>query len=171
MALLPIVIYPHPVLREPAQPVEKITDEIRQLLDDMAETMYAAPGIGLAAPQVGRSIRAIVVDVDFDSDDAATSRNLLKIINPEIIAESEDIVEGEEGCLSLPGIRENVERAAEITIRGLDSDGKEFELEASGLLAICLQHEIDHLDGILIFDRISRLKRQLALAKLKKRSE
>jgi peptide deformylase len=162
MALLEIRTYPDPVLREKCTPVDDVTDEIRSLLSDMAETMYDAPGIGLAAPQIGITKRLLVVDVGEEEE-----RKLYKVINPEIVATSGE-VEYEEGCLSLPGICEKVTRPAEATIKALNENGEEITIEATGLLAICLQHEIDHLDGVLIFDHISRLKRGLVLSKLKK---
>ncbi len=164
MALLPIVIYPDERLKQRCAPVSEITNEIRQLLDDMAETMYDAPGIGLAAPQVGALVRAIVVDVGNDEEtedgSAPKNRNLYKLINPEIIARS-GTTEYEEGCLSIPDIREWVKRSAAVTVEALDESGTKVRLEADGLLAICLQHEIDHIDGVLFIDRISPLKRRL----------
>ena len=166
MPLLEILNYPHPVLRKHASPIARVTDEIRELLDDMAATMYDAPGIGLAAPQVGHSIRAIVIDVDHD-EDSGQGKNLIKLINPEIISATGS-VESEEGCLSLPGIRDYVARAAAVTVKAIDPDEKEIKIEATDLLAACLQHEIDHLNGVLIIDHFSRLKRELAKAKLKK---
>ena len=156
MATRPIVQYPEEVLRIKAEPVEEITEEIRTLVKDMTETMYDAPGIGLAAPQVGVSKRVIVLDVEDDGE----GTNLLEIINPEIV-EFDGKIEMEEGCLSIPDIRENVKRHAWVRVEGLNPDGQEIEVEAEGLLSVCLQHEIDHLDGVLFIDKISRLRKQL----------
>lgn len=169
MSLLEIVLYPDPILREKCEPVTEITDEIRALIDDMTQTMYDAPGIGLAASQVGSRHRVIIVDVGDDEETGRRSR-LYQIINPEII-ETAGSVESEEGCLSIPDIRESVKRSRSITVQGLDPDGKTIKIEAEGLLSICLQHEIDHLDGILFIDRISRLKRELVKSRLKKLSQ
>lgn len=166
MAILDIRIYPDEVLREVCLPVENITDEIRTLLDNMAETMYDAPGIGLAAPQVGSTHRVIVLDVGDDPENEQSSR-LYKIINPEIV-DSHGKTKTEEGCLSIPEMRELVPRAAEVHVKGLDPDGNPLSIEADGLLAICLQHEIDHLNGVLFIDHLSRLKRDLLKAKYKK---
>ena len=166
MSLLDIVIYPDPVLREKCQPVSEITDEIRQLIEDMTETMYDAPGIGLAASQVGSLHRVIIVDVG-DDEESGSEGKLYQIINPEIVAESGS-VESEEGCLSIPDVRESVKRSSDITVKGLDPEGNEISIDANGLLSICLQHEIDHLDGILFIDRISRLRRELIKSRLKK---
>jgi peptide deformylase len=156
-----ILQYPDPLLRRKAQPVDTVTDEIRTLVDDMAETMYHAPGIGLAATQVGVVKRVVVVDL-------SEARNQLQVfINPEIYAsDGEQIME--EGCLSVPGIFESVTRAGHLRVRALDRDGQPFELEASGLLATCIQHEIDHLDGKVFVDHLSRLKQQRIRKKLEK---
>lgn len=157
MALLPILTYPDPRLRGKSSPVETIKIEIKRLLDDMAETMYDAPGVGLAAPQVGVNVRAIVVDIAAQEED---SPGLIKLINPEIIfSEGQQI--GEEGCLSIPGFVSPVKRKERVTVKGLNEEGKHAEIDASGLLARVLQHEIDHIDGILFIDRLSRLKREL----------
>ncbi len=166
MSLLDIVIYPDPILREKCEPVEEITDEIRQLIDDMTQTMYEAPGIGLAASQVGSRHRVIIVDVGDDEESGRKAR-LYQIINPEIVEESGS-VESEEGCLSIPDIRESVKRSKSILVKGLSPEGKEMSIEADGLLSICLQHEIDHLNGVLFIDRISRLRRELIKSRLKK---
>jgi len=178
MAILPIQIAPHPVLKRVADPVDKIDDKIRKLMDNMLETMYNAPGIGLAAPQIRESVRIMVVDVDQpreDDDvppDAATiAKRRVKprfFINPEIIWSSDEPNVYEEGCLSLPGQYAEVERPKIIRVKYLDYDGKPQELEADGLLATCVQHEIDHLDGILFVDHLSSLKRDMVLRKLKK---
>lgn len=164
MAILPIISYPDPILRRRCKPVTGVTSEIRKLLDDMADTMYHAPGIGLAAAQVGSPHRAIVMDVGGEKE--GDSGKLYKIVNPVITAK-EGQTETEEGCLSIPEVRATVERAAKICLVGLDEKGAEFTLEAQGLLAVCIQHEIDHLDGILFIDRISRLKRELIKSQLK----
>lgn len=166
MPPLDILLYPHPALREKCRPVSEIDEEILQLLDSMTETMYEAPGIGLAASQVGSIHRVIVVDV---GDDEATGRTgrLYQLINPEIV-EAEGSIESEEGCLSIPDVRESVKRSKNIVVRALDRSGKELAIDADGLLSICLQHEIDHLDGILFIDRISRLRRELIKKRLRK---
>jgi peptide deformylase len=162
MALLKIVEYPDTRLKGMAQPIARIDREIRQLADDMAETMYDAPGIGLAAPQVAAGQRLIVVHV-------SDGRNeLLTLINPEIIQKSGE-EEMQEGCLSVPGVLETVRRAERITVRAQDVSGKTLEIEADGLLAVCLQHEIDHLNGVLFVDHLSRLKQSLIRRKAEKR--
>jgi len=153
MALRDILHFPDPRLRNRADPVAHVDDSVRQLLDDMLETMYAAPGIGLAATQVNVPLRAITIDISEQADDP------LYLVNPEILA-LEGNVETEEGCLSVPGIYEYVQRAERIRARALDRDGTPFEFEAEGLLAVCVQHEIDHLDGKLFVDYLSQLKRQ-----------
>jgi peptide deformylase len=158
MSLLDIHVLGDPILRETTTPVAALTDELRRLIDDMFETMYAAKGIGLAAPQVGRRERIAVVDVD-DSP--------LVIVNPEITL-SERKVKGEEGCLSIPEIYGDVERAGRVVVRALDRDGSPIEVEGTELLARCLQHEIDHLHGRLFLDYLSVLKRRSAMAKWEK---
>ncbi|MEC8121093.1 MAG: peptide deformylase [Pseudomonadota bacterium] len=160
MALIPIILIPDPVLRKVASPVAEITDGIRQLLDDMAETMYDAPGIGLAAPQVNISERIIVMDCGRDEEP-----ELYKMINPEIVATSLERSVLEEGCLSIPNQTADVERPAHVDVRYLDVDGNEQMLHCEGLLAACVQHEIDHLDGVLFIDHISRLKRDMIVRK------
>jgi len=164
MALLPIITAPDPILETVSTPVEQVTDEVRQQLDDMLETMYAAPGIGLAAIQVGITKRMLVIDVSREGED----KNPLFIINPEITWASDDDSVYEEGCLSLPEQYADVERPAEIKVSYLDRNGEHQELHADGLLATCLQHEMDHLDGILFVDHISALKRNMILRKLLK---
>jgi peptide deformylase len=161
MALLPILQYPDPRLYTVAAPVTRVDDDIRSLIKNMSETMYAAPGVGLAATQVDNHRRVIVIDI------SETHDNLQAFINPEIVASS-GTATCEEGCLSVPGIFEKVARAEQITVRALDAQGKRFTLEASGLLAVCIQHEIDHLEGKVFVDYLSRLKQQRILAKLKK---
>lgn len=161
MALLPILEFPDPRLRTKAQPIAQVDDSIRQLADDMLETMYAAPGIGLAATQVNIHQRLIVIDISEDKN------RPMVLINPEY-----DVIEGEqtydEGCLSVPGYYETVNRAEKIRLRALDREGKPYTLDCDGLLSVCIQHEIDHLDGVLFVDHISRLKRERIKAKLVK---
>lgn len=164
MTKLKVYEYPHPILKKKALPVEKVDDELRKTLDDMLETMYSAVGVGLAAPQVGISKRMLVIDTAHEGEEPQP----MFFINPEIIAKSEEKVTCEEGCLSVPEQRAEVERYAYIKVRYLDYDGNEQEIESDDFLAIVLQHEMDHLDGILYIDRISRLKRQMLLKKLDK---
>ena len=154
MALLPIIHVPDDVLRKTAQPVQEVTAATRQLLDDMAETMYDAPGIGLAANQIGALERLIVMDCG--SDEAP---ELWQMIKPEIIWESEETTKLEEGCLSIPGHNAEVVRPSVVRARYIDIDGKTQEMEAEGLLSACIQHEIDHLNGVLFIDHLSRLKK------------
>ena len=153
MALLKILEYPDLRLRITASPVPAVTAEIRQLAADMLETMYAAPGVGLAATQVDRHIRLVVIDISDTRDQPHV------LINPEIVAR-EGVETGDEGCLSVPGVTEGVERAARVRVRALDTAGKTIEFEADGLLAVCIQHEMDHLVGQLFVDYLSELKRQ-----------
>ncbi len=164
-----IVIYPDSRLREPCKPVVNINTEIQTLLSDMAETMYEASGIGLAAPQIGSKHRVIVVDVR-DDEEEGRKGELLKLINPEIIKSSGKI-SYEEGCLSIPHLREYVTRKKEITVKAINEKEQEVVFDADGLLAICIQHEIDHLDGILFIDRLSKLKKGLVKPKLRKLEE
>jgi peptide deformylase len=161
MSLLPILRYPDERLHTVAQPVEAVDDEIRTLVSNMAETMYAAPGIGLAATQVDVHKRVIVIDISEARDD------LLVLINPQIIARAGE-QEYEEGCLSVPGIYDYVRRSETITVRALDQNGDSFEREASGLLAVCIQHEMDHLEGKVFVEYLSRLKQTRIRAKLQK---
>jgi peptide deformylase len=163
MALRPIVFYPDPILERPARVVERFDGELAGLVRDLAETMYDAPGIGLAAPQVGVGLRVAVVDV---SPGTAESR-LHVLVNPRIV-ESAGRVVGEEGCLSIPGLTEKVERPERIRVAAADAAGAPFELEASGLLARACCHEIDHLDGVLFFRRLAGLRKELALRRLRK---
>lgn len=165
MAILPIVQFPNPVLAMNCQPIQEINDQIRRLAADMGETMYKAPGVGLAAPQVGEPIRMVVLDVSEEKN------SLMTLINPVITQRSQELETGEEGCLSLPGIWEKVSRSSEITVKYTDLEGQEQELHADGLLAICIQHELDHLDGTVFIDHLSRLKYDRACAKLKKRRQ
>ena len=165
MALLPILRFPDPRLRTLAIPVPEIDNGIRRLAGDMAETMYEAPGIGLAATQVDVHKRLIVIDI------SETRDQLLTLINPEILECSADTQMGEEGCLSVPGIYDKVERAERVTVRYLDLDGKVCLVEAEGLLAVCLQHEIDHLDGKVFVEHLSQLKQLRIKAKLAKQAK
>jgi peptide deformylase len=161
MAILPILQYPDERLHKVAKKVEQFNDGIRKLVRDMAETMYSAPGVGLAATQVDQHIQLIVIDVSETHDD------LKVFINPELLV-SEGKKENEEGCLSVPGIYEKVTRAERITVRALDEHGKPFKLEADGLLAVCIQHEMDHLRGKVFVEYLSQLKQSRIRAKLKK---
>jgi peptide deformylase len=161
MSILNILHFPDPRLRNKAEPVKVVDNTIRTLVDDMFETMYQAPGIGLAAVQVNVLKRVLVIDISEDKD------HPLCFINPEIM-ESEGKEKMEEGCLSVPGIYENVSRAERIKVRALDRNGETFEMEADGLLAVCIQHEMDHLEGKLFVDYLSELKRQRIRKKLEK---
>jgi peptide deformylase len=164
MAKLEILTAPDPRLKITAQPVEGVDDELRRLMDDMLETMYAAPGIGLAAPQVGVAKRVLVLDVARSNEDPAP----LRIANPEIVWASDETVASEEGCLSVPDHYADVERPARVRVRFLDYENEIREIDAEGTLATCIQHEMDHLDGTLFIDRLSLLKRNIILRKLKK---
>jgi peptide deformylase len=163
MALLPILEIPDPRLRQKAVPVEKIDDRVRALLEDMLETMYAAPGIGLAAPQIGVGERIVVLDVAPKEDPKP-----IRLINPEVVSTSGEITEAEEGCLSLPNQFAPVKRPSAVKVRYTNEAGQQQEIEADGLLARCLLHEIDHLDGVLFTDHLSRLKRDMVMKKLDK---
>ncbi|MGB1546923.1 MAG: peptide deformylase [Alphaproteobacteria bacterium] len=164
MAILPILTAPDPRLKLKSKPVEKVDDEIRCLMDDMLETMYAAPGVGLAAPQVGVTKRVLVVDVAKEGE----TPNPMKLANPEVLWTSEEEAVYEEGCLSLPEQFAEVTRPAKARIRYLDYENEIREIELEGLLATCIQHEIDHLEGILFVDHLSMLKRNIILRKLSK---
>ncbi len=163
MAILEILKYPHPLLKKRSTEVDRIDGEVRQLTRDMAETMYGAQGIGLAACQVGVSRRVVVIDVS----PMDPGRGIITMINPEIISE-EGEVDSEEGCLSVPDCHENVKRKAKVRVKCFSLDGEEIEVTGEGILAIAIQHEIDHLDGILILDKLSRLKREMFRQKVKK---
>lgn len=165
MAVREIVLMGDPVLRTPAEEVETFDDELRALVRDMFETMYHAEGIGLAAPQVGVGMRILVVDVRESGEEGG---GRLALINPRVVAVSEETEKEPEGCLSIPGLEEVVERPARVEIRGFDPEGREVRLEAADLLARALQHEIDHLDGVLFLDRVSPLKRRMLVKKWKK---
>ncbi len=164
MAVRTILHYPHPRLREPGRRVERMTDEIKRLIDDMAETMYAAPGVGLAATQIGELWQLFVVDCASDGEPS----DLRVFVNPEIVT-SDGTTAFEEGCLSFPGAREEVERAEKVRVRAQDRDGAWFELEAEGLLAIAIQHEYDHLQGVLMIDHLGPLKKRLLHRKMLRR--
>jgi len=166
MAVLPILIAPHPTLKAKAKPVKDVTDELRALLDDMLETMYDAPGIGLAANQIGSLHRVLVMDCG-SRDDEETPRPI-KIINPEITGVSEELSSYAEGCLSIPEQFADVERPAVVRVKYLDENGQKQERLFDGLEATCVQHEIDHLDGVLFVDHLSNLKRNMLMKKLKK---
>ncbi len=161
MTIRDIVCIPEPVLREVASVVTKFDAELHKLLDDMAVTMYAAKGIGLAAPQVGISKRVVVINVTEDEKD------IIELVNPEII-ESSGKIKSEEGCLSIPGFRESINRLAKVKVRAFSRDGEPFEIEGEELLSRCLQHEIDHLNGVLFIDHLSRLKKGIFKQWLKK---
>lgn len=161
-----ILHYPDKRLRERGKRVEAFTPEIHQLIDDMAETMYAAPGVGLAAPQIGEALQLFIVDI---ADDTEPS-DLRVFVNPEILEREGDIT-WQEGCLSFPGVQEEVERAAHVRVRAQGRDGEPFELEADGLLAVAIQHEYDHLQGVLMIDHMGPLKKRLTHRKMVKRAE
>ena len=164
MEKLDIVLYPEQGLREVCAPIPEMSDELDKLIDDMFYTMYDAPGIGLAAPQIAVQQRLIVVDVSETKDQP------IALINPEIVRSAGEIT-WEEGCLSLPGVYAKVTRPSDIIVRGMDRDGKQIEFEANDLLAVCIQHEIDHLNGTMFIDHLSGLKRTRALQKYRKLTE
>jgi len=166
MAVLEILTYPHPLLKKRCLEVEKIDQEVKRLIRDMTDTMYEANGVGLAACQVGVNKRVIVLDVSpMDPE-----QDLFALINPEVVAEEEEI-DHEEGCLSVPDCLETLKRKQKVRVRGTSPEGKEIELEAQGILAIALQHEVDHLNGVLILDRMSGLKREIYRKKLRKKKQ
>lgn len=164
MTIKPLIILPDPILRQVSNPVERVDSDIRKLAEDMLETMYDAPGIGLAAIQVGVPRRLLVIDVAREGEE----KQPLVFINPEIVKSSDGRSVYEEGCLSIPDYYAEVERPATVTVRSIDREGKEQLTEAEGLLATCLQHEIDHLNGVLFIDHISRLKREMVIKKFTK---
>ena len=166
MSLLPIIIAPDQRLKRPALPVDSVNSEVRSLMDNMLETMYEAPGIGLAAPQVGVSARVLVIDINMN--DKGMPGEPLLVANPKLIWTSKELNTTEEGCLSLPTQYSEVKRPAKIHVAFTDQDNQTKEVEADGLLAACLQHEMDHLDGVLFVDHLSRLKRNMILKKLAK---
>jgi peptide deformylase len=161
MGLLSILRYPDPRLRQRSAKVDRVDDRIRKLIKDMADTMYAAPGVGLAATQVDVHLQVIVIDI------SETRDQLRVFINPELLAASGD-ADVEEGCLSVPGVYEKVRRAERVTVRALDAGGELFTLEAEGLLAVCIQHEMDHLEGKVFVEKLSRLKQSRILGRMKK---
>lgn len=160
----PLVILPDPVLRQLSSPVERVDDALRRFADDMLETMYDAPGIGLAAIQVGEPLRMLVIDLAKEDEPKAPHL----FINPEIVARGDGTSVYEEGCLSIPDYYAEVERPDTVSVRYIDRDGREQTIEADGLMATCLQHEIDHLNGVLFIDHISKLKRDMVVRKFKK---
>ncbi len=159
-----ILIEPDPILRKKSEPLEQVNDSVRKLMDEMLATMYSAPGIGLAAIQIGIMKRIVVIDISKDKE----QKKPLFLVNPEILFKSKDTSVYEEGCLSLPGQFAEIERPAECTLSYLDYSGNKKELSASGLLATCIQHEVDHLDGILFIDYLSKLKKDMIIKKLVK---
>jgi len=169
MSVLEIIKYPDPFLKTKAKPVLRIDEEIKRLISDMIDTMYFAKGIGLAATQVGLNKRIAVLDVP-EGENYRKGKNLIAVINPAITAH-EGEVKYEEGCLSVPGFTADVKRFATVVVRGLDKNGKDLEINAEGLLAIALQHEIDHLNGILFIDRLSKIKRDIIKRKIRKAIE
>lgn len=162
MAVLPIVQYPNVALSSRAEPVTEFNEELKQLSADMTETMYAAPGVGLAANQVGVLKRIVVIDVSEDKS------GLKVLVNPSVVEHSDTLQDYEEGCLSLKGLYEHVKRPDHVRVRAQDLDGNPVEFEAEGILAVCVQHEIDHLDGVVFIDHLSRLKKDRACQKLRK---
>ena len=165
MAIRDILQYPDKRLRNRAEPVSAVTPEVIRLIEDMKETMYAAPGCGLAAPQIGVSLRLFIVDTAGEDEPS----DLRVFINPEIVSSQGKVV-WEEGCLSFPGVHEDIERAAKVVVRATNERGEPVELEAEGLLGVAVQHENDHLDGVLMIDHMGVLKRRMALRKLQKRA-
>lgn len=166
MTILPIIKHANEILRITCEPIAEVTDQVRAFMDNMIDTMYDAPGIGLAAPQVGDRRRIVVLDCIRDAEE--DEKQPMYFANPEIIWVSEELAEYEEGCLSIPGIYEDVTRPAECKVSFLNYDGDLAEMHCTGLLATCIQHEVDHLNGVLFIDHISRLKRGIAMKKYKK---
>jgi peptide deformylase len=164
MAKLPIILLPDPLLRQRSEPIERVDDDVRRLIDDMLETMYDAPGVGLAAIQVGVPRRLLVLDVS-DKDE---EKSPIAMINPELVSVGGEMRVHEEGCLSIPDVRIEIERPGAVTVRYIDRDGKQQEINAEGLLATAVQHEIDHLDGKLIIDFLTRLKRDMVIRRFRK---
>jgi len=172
MAIREILTVPNPILKLVSKPVAAVDDALRALMDDMLETMYDAPGIGLAAIQIGEPVRVIVMDLqekpEGAAEDAEGVKNPRYFVNPEIIWKSEETAPYEEGCLSIPEIYDEVQRPARVRLRYLNYQGEQVEEEAEGLFAVCIQHEMDHLEGTLFIDHLSKLKRDRAVAKVKK---
>ncbi|WP_374577713.1 peptide deformylase [Phenylobacterium sp.] len=166
MAIREILVVPNPVLKQVSQPVDKVDDELRALMDDMLETMYDAPGIGLAAIQIGVAKRVIVMDLSGPDEEKAPRY----FVNPEVLWRAEETAPYEEGCLSIPEIYDEVERPARVKLKYLNYQGEEVIEDAEGLFAVCIQHEMDHLEGVLFIDHLSRLKRDRAVAKVKKQA-
>jgi peptide deformylase len=172
MAIRPLVILPDPVLRKPSSPIAEITPEIRELAQDMLETMYDAPGIGLAAIQIGEPVRLVTIDVSKKAEEGEEqAREPMVFVNPQITWRSDELSSYEEGCLSIPEYYEEVERPARVKVSYRDLEGKAQEIEAEGLLATCIQHEIDHLDGVLFIDHLSRLKRERVTKRFAKQAK
>jgi peptide deformylase len=167
MALREILTVPNPVLKQVSQPVAAVDDDLRALMDDMLETMYAAPGIGLAAVQIGEPKRVIVMDLAREGEDKAPRY----FVNPEVLWASDETAPYEEGCLSVPEYFDEVERPAKVRLRYLNYQGETVEEDAEGLFAVCIQHEMDHLEGVLFIDHLSRLKREQAVKKVKKQAK
>ena len=165
MPVLDILVYPDPALKRKSLPVEEPSEDLNRLLDDMLQTMHDASGVGLAAPQVGRNIRVLVIDIPLSEEN---EREFYELINPEIVS-SRGFQTGEEGCLSVPGFFANIRRKEHVRVSALDRAGKHFAIDADGMLSRVLQHEIDHLDGILFFDRLGRLKRDLLVKQINER--
>ena len=172
MAIREILTVPNPILKQVSRPVDAVDDVLRALMDDMLETMYDAPGIGLAAIQIGEPVRVIVMDLQEKPEgadpDAEGVKNPRYFVNPEIVWASEELAPYEEGCLSVPEVYDEVQRPARVRIRYLDYNGQPVEEEASGLYATCIQHEMDHLNGVLFIDHLSKLKRDRAVSKVRK---
>ncbi|TPN84126.1 peptide deformylase [Mesorhizobium sp. CU2] len=164
MSIKPLIILPDPILRQLSKPVERVDADLRRLADDMLETMYDAPGIGLAAIQIGEPRRLLVIDLAKEGEPPQPH----VFINPEVLESSDQRSVYEEGCLSIPDYYAEVERPASVRVKYLDRDGKQQEVQAEGLMATCLQHEIDHLNGVLFIDHISKLKRDMVVKKFKK---
>ncbi len=166
MGIRTILHYPDPRLRNKGLPIERVTPEIEALIEDMAETMYAAPGVGLAATQIGEALRLFIIDIAGEDEPS----DLRVFINPEILSRSGS-QKWEEGCLSFPGVSEEIERASTVTVRALDRAGKPFELSAEGLLSVAIQHEHDHLEGVLMIDHMGLLKKRIAAKKVQKHAQ
>jgi peptide deformylase len=164
MSIKPLILLPDPILRQVSKPVERVDDQLRKFAGDMLDTMYDAPGIGLAAIQVGEPLRMLVIDLAKEGEEPAPH----VFINPEVLESSDERSVYEEGCLSIPDYYAEVERPASVRVKYLDRDGKAQEIAADGLMATCLQHEIDHLNGVLFIDHISKLKRDMVMKKFKK---